>query len=206
MQRKLKVRIDYSLLNTVGRKLKAQRLEKQMEVIFNSDLFKSKMLELNTFKRPIDGETSNWNSFTGEELYNYWMTGVEILDPEADGIVNLKLDDYLKKFSRVIGWTRKAIRTVYVNVKYFDVQSDKLSGSNCTHEYGHKKGFEHAFRVNVRTLRSICYQMNRIYEECYDEIIGNEVHVSPKKPGHYRRRNIISRGFRAIGRFFRRLF
>jgi len=100
------------------------------------------------------------------------MEGAEVLDPEVDYEIDIYVDDYYS-LKKVIGYTYRNTKYQYVNSRYFDKRSTKLIGSNVLHEYGHKLGFGHDFRRTKRRPFSVCYQLNDIYEECYDQLMGN---------------------------------
>jgi hypothetical protein len=169
----LRVVIDFSKMDTDKRKKKALQVQKEMELILNSTLFKDRVLLMD--KR---GELSDWKNANNKAIYEYLMDGSETLRPTKDGILNLSIDDYYS-FKSVVGYTYENTETVYSNTKYFDSEDKtyenhhrKLTGSNFLHEYGHKKGFDHDFRSTERRDYSICYQMNEIYEYCWNRLIA----------------------------------
>ena len=109
------------------------------------------------------------------------MSGVEELDPDADHTIDIEVDDYYT-FKKVIGHTYPNTRTIHTNTKYFDSTDitpgnhhRKQSGSNFLHEYFHKIGFDHDFRATSRRPSSLCYQGNRVYEECWDVLVAPEL-------------------------------
>lgn len=163
----LKINIDAVKLDTEERRLKAHLVADEMQLIINSDIFREKFLAIDN----LSGEFSAFKAWTITELYKYFMDGSEILTPEFDGEIDLEIDDYYAP-SSAVGKTYPGRPTVFVNTKFFDSRTSKLVGSNFTHEYGHKKGFEHSFHDTPTRKYSLCYWLNRIYEETWDELLG----------------------------------
>ena len=97
------------------------------------------------------------------------MNGAEVLDPVIDNEWDIFIDGYFS-MKRVIGYTMRNIKTIFVNTKYFDTRHKALVGSNIVHEYGHKLGFSHDFRATADRPFSICYQLNLCYEAAYSKI------------------------------------
>ena len=173
----IKVSIDGSKLDTIRRIRKVAKVQEEMEIILNSDLFKM----LVTNMKLLHGETSAWKDATGEEIYERIMSGASDLSPEKDSVINIFVDDYYS-WKRVIGYTYPNTKTIYTNTKYFDsvnITQDnhhrKMTGSNFLHEYGHKIGFDHDFRATARRPYSICYQLNDIYESCWDALMPSRM-------------------------------
>lgn len=172
MGTKLKVTLDGKKLNTIERREKAQLIAEEMQIVYNSDVFKEVFLDLLDKRDYKSGELSKWAYETPDAIYAYFMNGVEILSPELDYEVDFFLDDYYT-IKRVIGHTYPSDKYVYTNTRYFDVSSSKMSGSNFTHEYGHKKGFKHDFRRTSRRNDSLCYILNDAYEIAWERIFGD---------------------------------
>ena len=163
----LKMNFDVSKLNTEERKKKALLVRDEMDLIINSDLFKEKFLGLTDYH----GELSVWKDATITAIYQHIMEGAETLSPEIDNEMDLFVDDYYT-IKRVIGMTYESDKFIYTNTKYFDTNSTKAVGSNFLHEWGHKIGFDHDFKATSRRDFSLCYLLNTIYEECWDEMFG----------------------------------
>jgi hypothetical protein len=165
---KLQMNIDGSALNTEERRLKAQVVRGEMALIWNSPEFRVNLLtELETMR----GELSKWKSATPVEIFDYLMDGSEILDPIADGEMDLLVDDYYTR-ANTVGYTKPGTKYIFVNTRYFDTNSSKKCGSNFSHEYGHKKGFSHDSKDTDRRDFSICYIINKAYEKTWDELLG----------------------------------
>jgi len=161
-----KINIDASRLDTNERKEKIEQVAVEMHQIVNSRIFQDKV---HTMKKW--GETSKYKDASNQRIYKMIMDGAETLDPIVDNEMDIFIDDYFS-WRRVIGYTKKNIKTIFVNTRYFDKRGTKLIGSNIMHEYGHKLGFGHDFYATDRRPFSICYQLNNIYEECYDRLFG----------------------------------
>jgi len=171
------VTINSDKLDTQERKLKAFEIEKEMELVLNSDLFRSKILGL----RDAFGETSNWRTAPNIKIWEHIESGREILSPDLDNDLDIILDDYYT-LKRVIGYGYPSTPTIYVNTRYFDAvdlsaanHHRKNAGSNFLHEYFHKLGFAHDFSSTSRRPYSLCYLGNTVYEECWDELVGKKL-------------------------------
>lgn len=170
----LKVQINFEKLNTIKRKQKALQIEKEMELIVNSKLWASKWEAILGFS----GETSNYKHMSGKEVLKMINCADEILLPNTKGVINIDIDDvYLRR--GIVGYTYATVLTVFTNTRFFDSEDlspeyhhRKQSGSNLLHEWLHKIGFDHDFYSTERRPFSVCYQGNRIYEECWDELIA----------------------------------
>lgn len=164
--------IDFTRLNTTARKAKALKTQEEMQVIINSENFKQKVLAMN-----YHGETSHWKRASAREIYEVIMAGTETLVDEEDKIISIILDDYWT-LRGVIGYTYPDSATVFVNTRYYDKRESKLVGSNILHEYFHTLGGSHDSTRTPERPYSICYQLNRVYEQCHNEIFGDQrVHV-----------------------------
>ena len=86
------------------------------------------------------------------------------------------IDRLLKNRAIMFEWLDKEPKKkwMYVNTKFYDCRSNKKVGSNIVHEYTHTLGFRHDRRRTKRRPHSVSYLMNRIFEECYDHIIGSQ--------------------------------
>jgi len=152
------------------------QIAKEMELILNSDLFKEKFLAM----KPV-GELSEWRHEERlPELYEYIMSGANILDPVKDGVIEIELDDYYKRFGSAVGYTYPSVKTIFVNTKYFDSFSNRDAGSNIAHEVMHKLGADHDFKATARRPYSIPYLMNTIYEQCHDVLISKKTDDFPE--------------------------
>lgn len=71
-----------------------------------------------------------------------------------------------KRFSRVIGYVKGKIKkdetgTIYVNSKYFNLNSKKNICSNLIHEVSHLKGYTHS---SATSYESVPYKLNTIFK------------------------------------------
>jgi hypothetical protein len=163
----LRVKIDGEKLNTKERRDKANLIEDEMQLIVNHPRFKELFMQMD-----YHGELSLWRKATITEIWNYFINGAEVLDPELDNEIDIYVDDYYKP-TRTIGHTYPSDPYIYTNTKYFDHTSSKNSGSNFLHEYGHKKGFSHDYKDTPRRDFSLCYQLNEVYEQVWEELFGD---------------------------------
>lgn len=163
------VNIDASKLDTQERIDKMTQVAIEMHRVLNSKIFMDGVLRMKKH-----GERSKYINYSNTEIYQMIMKGAEVLDPVVDYELDIFVDDYYS-FKRVIGYTYANTKTVFVNTKYFDTNSARGVGSNILHEYGHKLGFGHDFRSTSARPYSICYQLNKIYEDCHRKLYSDLV-------------------------------
>jgi hypothetical protein len=156
------------------RQEKVNSIQREMEVIINSELFKDKILSM---RNPI-GELSDWRNKQKKEIYDHILSGKETLNPQMDNVLDITIQSYFS-WKNVVGYTYPNTLTIYTNTKYFDSTNltqefhhRKMSGSNFIHEYGHKLGFSHDFYSTSTRPYSLCYLLNDIYEQCWDSLIA----------------------------------
>ena len=144
-------------------------------------MFRDKVMKMDFY-----GETSKFKNITNLRLYQMLMAGVEETNPDKDNDWDIWIDDYFTRRG-VIGYMIPNKKWMYVNTKFYDCRSNKKVGSNIVHEYTHTLGFRHDRRRTKRRPHSVSYLMNRIFEECYDHIIGSQASlVKIKFPSHDR--------------------
>lgn len=146
----------------------------------NSEHFKSSVLNFTWVeyyrkwfrKYSILHNTFNWNNgLSNQEIYDLFMSGVDQLNTDADGDLDLFLELYFANNS-VIGYTYPTIVTTYANKKYFLGNLESKSGNaaifaNIIHEYLHKVGFDHSYYNNATRRYTVPYAMGDIAEESY---------------------------------------
>lgn len=163
-----KINIDASKIDSQERLDKINNVALEMHTVINSSIFRDKIYVMDK-----SGETSKYKDVSNSEVYQMIMKGAEVLDPQVDYEMDIFIDDYFS-LKRVIGYTFKTTKTIFVNTRYFDSRPSSLIGSNILHEYGHKLGFDHDFSNTPRRPKSICYQLNRVYEECHARIFNEK--------------------------------
>jgi len=165
-----KITIDASKIDTQERKDKLEIVAQEMHRVLNSTIFRDKVMLMKKH-----GERSKWKDKTNLEIYNHIMSGQEVLNgEEVDYELDIFVDDYFS-LKRVIGYTYPSIKTIFVNTRYFDKRNTRDIGSNILHETGHKLGFSHDFRATKDRPYSICYQLNKVYEECHNILMGTVI-------------------------------
>ena len=186
---RLKINIEdikgFTLINTN----KIKKAGEELEIIVNGKLFRKMFLAAD-----FNGETSTFKNWTRTKLFDYMMTGAEVLNPVTDNTANIAVKAYYT-FRGVIGYTKHNIKHMYLNVKFMGRPRHKIAAT-LMHEWGHKLGFGHDFRRTYRRQFSICYQLGTIVEVCYAAHFPHAELNTPTK------RNILSR----IGLFFKNLF
>lgn len=153
---------------------KALRVSKQICKVLNSLSFRAAFIkELNTFKYK-NAERSAWKDASPIEIVEHFFSGMETLQPEKDYEMDLRFNLY-SSFKSVVGYTYANVIDIWANTKYFNdnsLRGDMKSGSNIVHEYGHKLGFGHDFRATKARPDSVCYILNRAYNEAFTQVYG----------------------------------
>jgi hypothetical protein len=167
---KFKINANIDGLKTQRRKDIATVTHARAEFVINSNEFKRQILEL--MVEPLTHEKSDWKDARPMEIYEHFISGSEVLSPTKDNEMDIDLAAWSRMFSRVVGWTKPDIKTIYVNTKFYDNGSHKSRGSNLVHEYGHKLGFKHPFKRPFH--KCICYRLNTAFENAYDSIFPDE--------------------------------
>lgn len=169
------------------RKKRVRDVAEKIQIVVNSSVFTNLFL-----KSVFSGENSPWKDKSNMEILRHFRSGAETLSPRVDNVADIYIDDYFS-WKGVIGYTYPSVKWIYVNTRFFDRRSDMLIGSNIVHEYGHKVGFKHDFRRTRRRNYSICYQLNRIFEQSYLSLFPNDRPVVRKtrKPWYKRLLNKI---------------
>lgn len=107
---------------------------KHLEAIFNSKEYKVELL-----KRKLTSTEGR----TNHEVYEHIMLGKEELSSEANNQLDLTVQMYYKKFTKVIGYTTPSSLIVYTNRKFHDNYDACDVASNLGHEWTHKMGYSH---------------------------------------------------------------
>ena len=176
----LKVKINADKMDTRKRRERAVSLQREMEKVLNSDVFKAQVLKM----PHMAGELSHLKELTRLEIYEYLMAGKEWYNEEEFGTLEAWLNDYYT-WKSVYGYMTRGSKYINVNTKYFDTMSNKKAGSLIVHEWSHHLGASHHFRrTNVRHL-SLSYLLNVAYENAHDIVFGNI--TAPTKKRYCRR-------------------
>lgn len=181
----VKVRISDENLNTVWRQKRAKTAASHLEVILNSEQFKTEILSMPQKWRI--GETSKYKSASNKAILDLILAGKEEWNDDQDNEIDLIVDDYYKRWSRVVGYMNPGKPTIWVNTKFFDSMSMKKVVSNFLHEYGHTLGLRHGgsyFRS------SIPYYLNEVVEKLYPILIEGKEESEDKKMRYVCRRRI----------------
>ncbi len=114
---------------------------KALEFAVNSDEFRDRVIN---FKN-TQGERSfaSNKGMTNEEIYEHFMEGREMLQPDTPGEMNFYLKQYNRWWSRVIGWTTSTTNVININWKFFKHYQPHEVAANLAHEWTHKMGFDH---------------------------------------------------------------
>lgn len=137
---------------TAKQKEKLKQVDLLIEHIFNSQEFKDEVI-----KRKYTS-----TKLTSAQIYDKLFGGAEALEPALDYEMDLKVEMYYKRFSKVVGYTYPNTLTVWTNSKFHSWYSPCLIASNLVHEYSHKIGFDH---YSASDWQSVPYQLNDIIEK-----------------------------------------
>jgi len=141
-----------------------------VETVINSKTFKSRVLEYKWIddNGVVHGRFKENNGLNNEGVYNLFMSGKDKFNPLPDGDLDLAVELYNNKWSRVKGYTYGNTYLTWINVKFWKGIKEKilaLIGGNLVHEYLHNVGFGHAFKFNSTRKHSVNYAIGRIVEE-----------------------------------------
>src|SRR5690606_6717700 len=103
-----------------------------LEIAVNSDEFRDRVIN---FKNS-NGERSfaSNKGYTNEEIYEHFMEGREVLQPDTAGEMNFYLKLYWRPWSRVIGWTSPTTNVININWKFFKIYLPHEEAANLAHE------------------------------------------------------------------------
>lgn len=176
-----KINIDASKIDTEERYQKIQDVAFEIHTVLNSTIFRDLVMKMKKH-----GERSKYKDYSNAEIYQILMKGAETLDPVEDYEWDIYIDDYFS-LKRVIGYTKRNIKTIFVNTRFFDTRHRALCGSNIVHEQSHKLGFSHDFRSTKDRPFSVSYQLNICYEKAFSKIynIYPEVKVICRRSWKY---------------------
>jgi hypothetical protein len=150
-----------------------------MKEVLESQEFKNSLFEAIYDSNNLEGELSNWKKAVPLIIYEAYLQ----LDNLNKGLINLELCTYYNRWTSAMGEGAEGNK-IKLNIKFLttalnDRVAIKTIGSLIAHELGHKQpGFEHDFRNTKRRKNSICYLINKAFEEAYKQLYG--VTESPK--------------------------
>lgn len=104
---------------------------------------------------------------SNEEIYQAILEAAETLNGEIDEEIDLDLTLYYANNSTV-GYTYPNTERIWINDKFFSVNSLGKIAGNLIHEWTHKLGFEHDFRSTARRQYSVPYGVGNIIQELVD--------------------------------------
>jgi hypothetical protein len=143
-----------------------------LEEVVNSEEFKDRVIN---FKNSLGERSYKSNKgFTNEEIYQIFMEGREILQPDTPMEMNFFLRLYNRPWSRVIGYTSGSTNVISINWKFFKNYQPHQVASNLAHEWIHKLGFDH---TSAREHDSAPYAIGYIVGDMAAKILkANRLH------------------------------
>lgn len=103
---------------------------------------------------------------SNKEIYEMIMAGAEVLEPEADGEIDVWVEAY-EANNRVVGYTTPGVLTTWVNKKFFDKYNYAEVACNIFHEWLHKIGFDH---TSAKEITSVPYALGYLVEDLILEL------------------------------------
>ncbi len=101
---------------------------------------------------------------TNSEIFEVIMEAAEELQPEVDHEIDLVVNLYYSNNSTV-GYTYVNVNEIWINQKFFDLNSQAQIAGNILHEWTHKLGFEHDYYSTTSRNYSVPYGVGTIIEE-----------------------------------------
>lgn len=131
-----------------------EKLDKAQELI-------AKIFNSEEYKREVLVRKFTYTELSGQEVYEKLIQGAEKLRPIVDWKMDLKVEMYFKRLTKVVGYTLPGSLIVYTNSKFHDRYSVCEVASNLVHEWTHKMGFDHS---SAQDKLSVPYAHNEIIE------------------------------------------
>jgi hypothetical protein len=139
---------------------KLERAFALMEEVVNSEEFKDRVINFKNSKGERAFASNKGKS--NEEIYQQFIEGREILQPNTPGEMNFYLRLYYKRWSRVVGYTDPKTNVISINWKFFQNYFPHQVAGNLAHEWTHKIGFDHR---SAAEHDSAPYAIGQIVEE-----------------------------------------
>lgn len=136
-----------------GRK-KINQAADLIQQVISSEEFKNKVLN---HRYNGKKQFANNNGLTNKQIYNKILAGAEKLKPSRDNEMDLEVELYRDAESNTVGYTYPTTNRVWMNSKYFNINSAALVTTNMMHEWLHKLGFGHDAEVTDKRPYSVPY-------------------------------------------------
>lgn len=161
-----------------------RRLMDVLVKVVSSEQFKERVLNYSytyttrrwfrTFTHTVKGFDRS-NGHSPEKIYEKFMSGATVLQPEADGDIDIYLTLY---FSRVntIGYTYADTVRSWINGKFFVAWLKNKQGrasiiANIVHEYMHKLGYDDS----AGAIHTVTYAYGNIAEQVALEYFADDL-------------------------------
>lgn len=135
------------------------KLVKASEIIvkvYNSPEFKEAILN-----HEFEGKKSfdSNNGMSNEQIYEAIMAAEEGLVKGKNYQMDLTLTMYLKRLSKVVGYTYPTSNIVFTNYKFHNTYTPSQVAANLAHEHCHKLGFNHK---STKSDKSVPYAIGNL--------------------------------------------
>jgi hypothetical protein len=161
-------------LRNFSRTSDRKKMERGFEIL--KKVMNSKRFQQLVYGFVFNGERTfhENNGMSNEEIYQYLMTGGEVLKPEHDHTMDFDLSLYRSwnPFSKVKGYTLPDTMRIWIHKKFFRRKSWTAVdvAANLAHEWVHKMGFSHSYNYNPDRPFSVPYAIGGIVAQVAEEM------------------------------------
>jgi hypothetical protein len=169
--------VKATILSLPGPKVRITLIEtknfttKEFSKLLDSICVLSYVLNSEEFYARIMLASFSSTKLSNKAIYEIIMNSNEALDGVIgsfgyengdDHEIDLDLNMYQRRFSRVVGYTMPRSLTVFLNRKFFSIFKAWQVAANLFHEHTHNLGFDHS---SAKDKESVPYVMGDIVEE-----------------------------------------
>jgi hypothetical protein len=137
---------------TQAQVVRLREAEKCIVQVMNDPAFKLATIAMS----PFTSLSGNKAGMSNENVFDDIFKGAEALMPAVNYQMDLTVNMYYSRFSKVVGWTNPSIMIVHTNSKFHNFFSAEEIAGNLFHEWLHKLGYDH---VSASDHKSVPYAM-----------------------------------------------
>jgi len=105
---------------------------------------------------------------TNEEIYKKYISGSE-RGSISDGIWQLKVNAYWKRFSSAVAYTNVGSDEININMAKYNLKNEMSFIETLNHEYTHLAGLTHTFKYVSGREHSAPYAIGKILSKIYSD-------------------------------------
>jgi hypothetical protein len=139
-----------------------------LEVVVNSQEFKDAILS-HVWAGKV--QFADNGGLTNKQIYEVIISGKEVLQPEIDYEWDFDVRLYSKRLSKVIGYTYPNITYINSNLKFIRPMTIEEVAGHMAHEYCHKLGFGHDFKLTKKRPYSVPYAVGYIIRDIAEKFL-----------------------------------